>query len=189
MHLLAGLASDWSGSRPSKRCPPRWRSAPRRNSLPPPAATDTDQRQCTATTTDPDTGPGYPQATRAHPPGRAVQWASNVVDNEGLGRKSSKGMYASMGGVIAASSWRQPCMVAKTCLLVFPPLLVCCIYHRSRGVDESSDESSSSSDSDSSNSGSGGLDSEFQAAAPRSRRQQARRRRERQEEGRRQACP
>ncbi|KAL7923006.1 phosphatase inhibitor domain-containing protein [Trichoderma austrokoningii] len=51
--------------------------------------------------------------------GRSVQWAEDVVDNEGLGRKSSK---------------------------------VCCIYHRPKKVDESSDESSSdssSSDSDS----------------------------------------
>ncbi|KAM0258264.1 hypothetical protein ACHAQJ_003906 [Trichoderma viride] len=51
--------------------------------------------------------------------GRSVQWAEDVVDNEGLGRKSSK---------------------------------VCCIYHRPKAVDESSDESSSdssSSDSDS----------------------------------------
>lgn len=45
---------------------------------------------------------------------RSVQWAEDVVDNEGLGRKSSK---------------------------------VCCIYHRPKAVDESSDESSSS-DSD-----------------------------------------
>ncbi|KAG6008231.1 hypothetical protein E4U21_004830 [Claviceps maximensis] len=47
--------------------------------------------------------------------GRTVQWAEDVVDNEGLGRKSSK---------------------------------VCCIYHRPRRVDESSDDDSSSSDSD-----------------------------------------
>ncbi|VUC22081.1 unnamed protein product [Clonostachys rosea] len=49
--------------------------------------------------------------------GRSVQWADDVVDNEGLGRKSSK---------------------------------VCCIYHKPKAVDESSDESSSDSDSDSS---------------------------------------
>ncbi|KAK4067108.1 uncharacterized protein Triagg1_7836 [Trichoderma aggressivum f. europaeum] len=48
--------------------------------------------------------------------GRSVSWAEDVVDNEGLGRKSSK---------------------------------VCCIYHRPKGVDESSDESSSDSSSDS----------------------------------------
>ncbi|KAL7944390.1 phosphatase inhibitor domain-containing protein [Trichoderma barbatum] len=48
--------------------------------------------------------------------GRSVQWADDVVDNEGLGRKTSK---------------------------------VCCIYHRPKGVDESSDESSSDSSSDS----------------------------------------
>ncbi|KAF9877770.1 hypothetical protein CkaCkLH20_04905 [Colletotrichum karsti] len=53
----------------------------------------------------------------AHAPSRpSVRWAEDVVDNEGLGRKSSK---------------------------------VCCIYHRPKGVDESSDESSSDSSSDS----------------------------------------
>ncbi|KAL2170025.1 hypothetical protein VTG60DRAFT_5365 [Thermothelomyces hinnuleus] len=56
----------------------------------------------------------------AHAPTRrSVQWRSDVVDNEGLGRKKSK---------------------------------VCCIYHRPRGVDESSDSSSSSDSSDSSDS-------------------------------------
>ncbi|KAL2160253.1 hypothetical protein VTH06DRAFT_1426 [Thermothelomyces fergusii] len=58
----------------------------------------------------------------AHAPTRrSVQWRSDVVDNEGLGRKKSK---------------------------------VCCIYHRPRGLDESSDSSSSSdsSGSDSSDS-------------------------------------
>ncbi|TQN73770.1 Type 1 phosphatases regulator YPI1 [Colletotrichum shisoi] len=56
----------------------------------------------------------------AHAPSRqSVRWAEDVVDNEGLGRKSSK---------------------------------VCCIYHRPKGVDESSDESSSDSSSDSSDS-------------------------------------
>ncbi|KAF2745633.1 hypothetical protein M011DRAFT_495477 [Sporormia fimetaria CBS 119925] len=48
---------------------------------------------------------------------RHIQWAEDVVDNEGMGKKSSK---------------------------------VCCIYHKPRDVDESSDDSSSdSSDSDS----------------------------------------
>ncbi|EMD97834.1 hypothetical protein COCC4DRAFT_42326 [Bipolaris maydis ATCC 48331] len=50
---------------------------------------------------------------------RHIQWAEDVVDNEGMGKKSSK---------------------------------VCCIYHKPRAVDESSDDDSSdssSSDSDS----------------------------------------
>ncbi|KAL9943456.1 hypothetical protein D7B24_007782 [Verticillium nonalfalfae] len=56
----------------------------------------------------------------AHAPARpSVQWADDVVDNEGLGRKKSK---------------------------------VCCIYHRPKGIDESSDESSSDSSSDGSDS-------------------------------------
>lgn len=58
---------------------------------------------------------------------RRIQWAEDVIDNEGLGRKRSK---------------------------------VCCIFHKTREVGESSseDDSSSSSDSDGSNgsSGSGG---------------------------------
>lgn len=50
---------------------------------------------------------------------RHIQWAEDVIDNEGMGKKSSK---------------------------------VCCIYHKPRAVDESSDDESSdssSSDSDS----------------------------------------
>ncbi|KAL6703226.1 Type 1 phosphatases regulator ypi1 [Coniothyrium glycines] len=50
---------------------------------------------------------------------RHIQWAEDVIDNEGMGKKSSK---------------------------------VCCIYHKPRAVDESSDDGSSdssSSDSDS----------------------------------------
>ncbi|RDA84754.1 hypothetical protein CP532_6930 [Ophiocordyceps camponoti-leonardi (nom. inval.)] len=57
--------------------------------------------------------------------GRSVQWAEDVVNNEGLGRKSSK---------------------------------VCCIYHKPKAVDESSDESSSSSDSDSDSDSGDGAD-------------------------------
>ncbi|KAF2846351.1 hypothetical protein T440DRAFT_471995 [Plenodomus tracheiphilus IPT5] len=50
---------------------------------------------------------------------RRIQWADDVIDNEGMGKKSSK---------------------------------VCCIYHKPRAADESSDDDSSdssSSDSDS----------------------------------------
>ncbi|KAI9714293.1 MAG: hypothetical protein M1820_000254 [Bogoriella megaspora] len=50
---------------------------------------------------------------------RRIQWAEDVVDNEGMGKKSSK---------------------------------VCCIYHRTREVGESSDEDSSDSSSDESDS-------------------------------------
>ncbi|RFU80968.1 phosphatase inhibitor [Trichoderma arundinaceum] len=79
--------------------------------------------QTTTHTTRPETAESAPRVLRLRggntSNGRSVQWAEDVVDNEGLGRKSSK---------------------------------VCCIYHRPKGVDESSDESSSdssSSDSDS----------------------------------------
>ncbi|KAF1839221.1 hypothetical protein BDW02DRAFT_564204 [Decorospora gaudefroyi] len=47
---------------------------------------------------------------------RHIQWAEDVIDNEGMGKKSSK---------------------------------VCCIYHKPRAADESSDDSSSSDSSDS----------------------------------------
>lgn len=70
----------------------------------------------------------------AHDPSqRRIQWAEDVVDNEGLGRKKSKGAF----------------VVQNKLLQLIDVLLVCCIYHRPKGVDESSDESSSSSDSSS----------------------------------------
>ncbi|KAM0516712.1 hypothetical protein ACHAPE_005346 [Trichoderma viride] len=79
--------------------------------------------QTTTQTNPPQTAQSAPRVLRLrggnNSNGRSVQWAEGVVDNEGLGRKSSK---------------------------------VCCIYHRPKKVDESSDESSSdssSSDSDS----------------------------------------
>jgi protein phosphatase 1 regulatory subunit 11 len=62
-----------------------------------------------------------------------VVWGEDVVDNEGCGKKKSKSEWcASVTG--RHSLFR----------------LVCCIYHRPRPFDESSDEDSSSgSDSDS----------------------------------------
>lgn len=100
------------------------------------ASRQSQQRQPTAssaaptpTQTQTETTPSEPASQNLQPQpailrlrgvrtssGPSVRWAEGVVDNEGLGRKSSK---------------------------------VCCIYHPSKGVDESSDESSSSSGSDS----------------------------------------
>ncbi|KAL4930021.1 PPP1R11/YPI1 family protein [Aspergillus undulatus] len=57
-------------------------------------------------------------ASREQTPARRIRWSEDVVDNEGMGKKSSK---------------------------------VCCIYHKTRPVGESSSESESS-DSDSSDS-------------------------------------
>ncbi|KAL5420792.1 hypothetical protein PMIN04_006121 [Paraphaeosphaeria minitans] len=64
---------------------------------------------------------------------RRIQWAEDVVDNEGMGKKSSK-------GVCSQNDYR-------TCTNMWA--LVCCIYHKPREVGESSDESSSDSSSDS----------------------------------------
>jgi ABC-type nickel/cobalt efflux system permease component RcnA len=95
-----------------------------------------------------------------------VQWAEGVVDNEGLGRKSSKGTHArrtfliilcpKLYHIIASLSISLerngiPIQRAEVMLTVLVHI-VCCIYHRPKKVDESSDESSSdssSSDSDS----------------------------------------
>lgn len=91
-------------------------SQQQQRSTPVPSQTQTEQ----ATSSREGSGDRAPRTLRlrgAHSStGRSVQWAEDVVDNEGLGRKSSK---------------------------------VCCIYHRPKAVDESSDESSSDSDSDS----------------------------------------
>lgn len=74
--------------------------------------------------------------------GRSVQWAEDVVDNEGLGRKSSKGMFFFLA--ITRRNDEESWKMKLTWLWI-----VCCIYHRPKGVDESSDESSSDSSSDS----------------------------------------
>lgn len=82
-----------------------------------------------------------------NPTRRSVQWSEDVVDNEGLGRKSSKGtpdLYDA-GDIRRTIVCRQPANIS-----------VCCIYHKPKGVDESSDESSSDSSSSSSDSESDG---------------------------------
>ncbi|KAF6830866.1 type 1 phosphatases regulator ypi1 [Colletotrichum musicola] len=86
---------------------------PQQRSAPGPSQTQTE----TASTQSRTGTQAILRLRGAHAPSRqSVRWAEDVVDNEGLGRKSSK---------------------------------VCCIYHRPKGVDESSDESSSDSSSDS----------------------------------------
>ncbi|KAF4450971.1 hypothetical protein F53441_5962 [Fusarium austroafricanum] len=102
-------------------------------STPAPSQTQTETQAQT-----PETREQAPQILRlrgAHTSnGRSVQWAEDVVDNEGLGRKSSKGE-------------RHECVLMS--FLLTETAIVCCIYHKPKAVDESSDESSSDSDSDS----------------------------------------
>lgn len=64
------------------------------------------------------------------------------MDNEGLGRKSSKG---TLSRCLGSSGF-----LFREAFCSHVSLLVCCIYHKPKAVDESSDESSSSSDSDAS---------------------------------------
>lgn len=72
-----------------------------------------------------------------------IQWAEDVVDNEGLGRKSSKGLL---------SSTSHSLLCIRLTQRTFP---VCCIYHAPHPVGESSSESSSDSDSSDSDSDEG----------------------------------
>ena len=78
------------------------------------------------------------------PPRRSIRWAEDVVDNEGLGRKSSKGQ---------CYFWDVKCRLASSLRLVTNQWqtlinIVCCIYHPNRPIGESDDsDSSSSSDS------------------------------------------
>ena len=64
----------------------------------------------------------------SNPDERKVTWDEEVIDNEDMGKKSSKGTF-----LASWTLWR----------------LVCCIYHRSRQFGESSSEESSSSSDDS----------------------------------------
>lgn len=73
-------------------------------------------------------------------PGQRVQWAQETIDNEGLGRKKSK------------SARPRPDSRANRCQGADERLhgharTVCCIYHKPKAFDESSDESDSSSGS------------------------------------------
>jgi protein phosphatase 1 regulatory subunit 11 len=61
-----------------------------------------------------------------------VAWSEEVVDNEGCGRKKSK------------STPFIHLTPESICLIVVP--VVCCVYHKPRRFDESSDESDSDSD-------------------------------------------
>lgn len=103
-------------------------------SAPAPSQTQTETPAQT-----PETREQAPQILRlrgAHASnGRSVQWAEDVVDNEGLGRKSSKG--------------GQYDLIRAYAHILTHISIVCCIYHKPKAVDESSDESSSDSDSDS----------------------------------------
>ena len=90
-----------------------------------------------------------------------IQWAEDVVDNEGLGRKRSKGMYCSTSAFSRALPlftleffWKDLAEADLICIIV------CCIYHAPHAVGESSDESSSSSDSESSDSDSSSNDND-----------------------------
>lgn len=72
---------------------------------------------------------GGPRRTR-----QRVVWGEDVVDNEGAGKKSSKSTHD-----VPSFFEIRPDL---TCL-------VCCIYHKPKRFDESSDEDSSDSESDS----------------------------------------
>lgn len=76
---------------------------------------------------------------------RRVVWSEETVDNEGMGKKKSKSVWRWAGGRAETAA------ACKTrfadCL--FTPVTVCCIYHKPKAFDESSDESSSG-DSDAS---------------------------------------
>lgn len=88
---------------------------------------------------------------------RHIRWATDVIDNEGLGRKSSKRMFFSGSGGCVGDRLHGE----KRSLTNFRSCLVCCIYHKERAVGESSDEdsdSSSSSDSDEASDGDGADD-------------------------------
>jgi protein phosphatase 1 regulatory subunit 11 len=61
-----------------------------------------------------------------------VVWREDVIDNENMGKKSSKSLWFRSSILVHAK-----------------PRLVCCIYHKTRNFGESSSEDSSSEDDDS----------------------------------------
>lgn len=78
-------------------------------------------------------------------PRRRIRWDESVVNNEGMGRKSSKGekssFYFTQHWMKLSTLWQRG--------LFINGWAVCCIYHKSRALGESSSEESSSSESSS----------------------------------------
>ncbi|KAI9677208.1 MAG: hypothetical protein M1829_002782 [Trizodia sp. TS-e1964] len=66
-----------------------------------------------------------------------VTWAEDVIDNEGMGKKTSKGEIRQLAHLDTSA--------------LTSPYLACCIYHKPRAVGESSSESSSEEDDSESN--------------------------------------
>lgn len=85
-----------------------------------------------------------PDTTAEPSPSRRIRWSEDVVDNEGMGKKSSKGKQSSPFPSLMTNPPTTTSMTDET-----TPPLVCCIYHKARPVGESSSEESSSSSSDS----------------------------------------
>lgn len=84
-----------------------------------------------------------PDTTTEPSPARRIRWSEDVVDNEGMGKKSSKGKNPSRS---------EPHLTELHILTNPHPPTVCCIYHKARPVGESSSESESSSSSSESDS-------------------------------------
>ena len=84
---------------------------------------------------------GTPSFRTTRLTGPRVAWDEDVIDNEGIGKKSkSNSSYSHLSKLFLSNSHS----------IAFHLLPVCCVYHKPRRFDESSsDESSSDSDSDS----------------------------------------
>ena len=102
---------------------------------------------------------------------RGIRWAEDVIDNEGMGRKSSKGLISSPDFYLMIGVGGLGCfgrvLSAEADLFGWVENIVCCIYHPPRAVGESSSESESSSDSSSSSDNEGDdLNPETRARRP-----------------------
>lgn len=73
--------------------------------------------------------------------GRHIRWSNDVVDNEGMGKKSSKGKWAAPP--------KKKLLIVCHHISHWLLYIVCCIYHKPRPVGESSSESESSDSSES----------------------------------------
>lgn len=107
------------------------------------------------------------RATAAPNDDRRIRWAEDVVDNEGMGKKKSKGRFEAeaVSGIEFGKSNGAKIRTGRRCRIRGSGVvsmkmhkltsciqIVCCIYHAPRAVGESSSESSSESDSSSSDS-------------------------------------
>lgn len=94
-------------------------------------------------------------------PRRGIQWEETVIDNENMGKRSSKSPCSRCRARAALPACRAVLHAHRPAFASHNLTAVCCIFHKPKGFGESDSESDSDHDS-ASGSGSDGYDSDVE---------------------------